>query len=122
MHRITTVLGALALASTLALALPTSAATASVGNLFLNGVRFENPDGCITVPVPGVIDVANFTQSAVRVYSGTHCDGDVTREVPRGDRAFGVPGRSVEAGVPNTGDPGCDGSPWSDRPQLSGTP
>lgn len=94
MRRIATVLGALATAGMMALALPASASAAH-GTLLLGGGQVvENPSGCINADI-WPLTVQNRTNEYAIVYDGPDCSGRVLAVVPPGGRATEEFGASV---------------------------
>ncbi|WP_329075031.1 hypothetical protein [Streptomyces niveus] len=94
MRRVTTVLGGLVMAGTLALGLSGSA-WAAHGWLKISGkTHYEPRTGCYTgVYVP--LSVDNYTDTAVHVYSGVNCQGDYLGTVEPDSHGFFEYGRSV---------------------------
>ncbi|GAA1389713.1 hypothetical protein GCM10009639_17680 [Kitasatospora putterlickiae] len=94
MRRLATVLGTLAAAGTMAIALPTTALAADGQLLISPNVVIENPSGCYDAPVFPLI-LRNNTDEYVLVYDGPHCTGHVLAVVPPGGHTTQEFGSSV---------------------------
>ncbi|MGW4378480.1 hypothetical protein [Kitasatospora sp. NPDC004531] len=94
MRRTARILGALAAAATLALAVPTSAGAAQ-GLLIVNGVVYQDPSGCYPLDdsVPSV--VSNQTDAIAEVHAGPDCTGQVTWLIYPGETYHPHDSRSV---------------------------
>ncbi|MFE7592224.1 hypothetical protein ACFU6K_22735 [Kitasatospora sp. NPDC057512] len=95
MRRLTTVLGTLAAAGTMALALPNTAFAAH-GELIFNPGQtvIENPSGCNNATYRPLI-VQNDTNEYALVYDGPDCTGNVIAVVPPGGHTTQEFGSSV---------------------------
>ncbi|MER7706096.1 hypothetical protein ABTX81_24780 [Kitasatospora sp. NPDC097605] len=94
MRRLATVLGTLAAAGTIALALPGTALAAN-GQLFIAPNTFiDNPSGCYNAPVVPLV-ASNNTDEYALVYNGPNCTGYVIAVVPPGGQATQEFGASV---------------------------
>ncbi|MEU2059758.1 hypothetical protein [Streptomyces sp. NPDC013455] len=88
MRRIGSILGTLTVAGALAVAVPCSAFAAN-GFLVVNGVRIDNPKGCIEIPT--LSTVFNLTDIPVKVHNVPGCAGGFVQLIPPG-QAVQVPG------------------------------
>ncbi|MFF2076971.1 hypothetical protein ACFVXG_19680 [Kitasatospora sp. NPDC058162] len=94
MRRLATVLGTLATAGVMALALPNTAFAARGELIFAPGKVITNPSGCYNAPIFPLI-LENRTNEYALVYSGPNCSGDVIATVPPGGRTTQEFGSSV---------------------------
>ncbi|MFE5375181.1 hypothetical protein [Streptomyces mirabilis] len=88
------VLGACAVALTLALAAPGTAQAAN-GVLFIDRAPHLSPSGCYPLGDFVPSEVANFTDETAFVWSGPSCDGRVTASVKAGEMVNPAPGKSL---------------------------
>ncbi|MET8542100.1 hypothetical protein ABZW03_15790 [Kitasatospora sp. NPDC004799] len=94
MRRLATVLGALAAAGTMALALP-HAAFAAHGQLVIAPATIvKDPSGCYNAQVVPLI-LRNETDESATVYDGANCTGQVIAVVPPGGHTTQEFGSSV---------------------------
>ncbi|GGQ90553.1 hypothetical protein [Kitasatospora griseola] len=94
MRRLATVLGTLATAATMALALP-DAASAATGTLVIApNQTIENPSGCYNAQIFPLI-LRNETNEYALVYDGSNCTGQVIAVVPPGGSTTQEFGQSV---------------------------
>ncbi|MFJ5924606.1 hypothetical protein ACIQF6_18605 [Kitasatospora sp. NPDC092948] len=94
MRRLATVLGTLAAASTMALALPTAALAAS-GTLYIApNQAIDNPSGCYNGQIFPLV-VRNETNEYALIYDGPNCTGQVIAVVPPGGSSTQEFGASV---------------------------
>ena len=91
MRRVTTLLGALAAAGTMAL-LPSTQAFAATGTLNLGSRTFVDPSGCFNFEFSSY--VGNGTDTAVLVFRGRDCTGPATGVVAPGQARI-IDGDSV---------------------------
>ncbi|MFF7455399.1 hypothetical protein [Kitasatospora sp. NPDC008115] len=94
MRRLATVLGTLAAAGTMALALPGTASAANGELLISPNVVIDNPSGCYNAPIFPLI-VRNNTDEYALVYNGPNCTGHVIAVVPPGGQTTQEFGSSV---------------------------
>ncbi|MCX4870627.1 MULTISPECIES: hypothetical protein [unclassified Streptomyces] len=94
MRRVATMLGTLAAAGMMAIALPGSASAAQGELIFGGGQVVENPSGCIDARIWPLV-LHNRTNEYAMVYSGPNCTGDVLAVVPPGGRTVQEFGASV---------------------------
>ncbi|MBM9623968.1 hypothetical protein [Streptomyces zhihengii] len=101
-RRITTLLGPVAAAVLLSLAVPASAQAAE-GSLTIDATTYQDPaDGCLNVggpPAPRHF-IANDTDTLVLLYADADCEGRPVHVVPPGDGDF-TPFESVRIGLPS---------------------
>ncbi|MET8701529.1 hypothetical protein ACFVUH_20015 [Kitasatospora sp. NPDC058032] len=83
MRRLTAVLGTLAAAGTMALAMPTTALAATGKLVIAPDTVITNPSGCYNSTIVPLI-VFNETDGFALVYSGPNCTGNVIAVVPPG--------------------------------------
>ncbi|MCX5409656.1 hypothetical protein OHA37_38085 [Streptomyces sp. NBC_00335] len=88
------VLGACAAALTLALAAPGTAQAAD-GVLFIDRSPVHDPSGCYPLGDFVPSEVANLTNETAFVWSGPHCNGQVTGAVLPGELVRPAPGMSL---------------------------
>ncbi|MFE2553301.1 hypothetical protein ACFXGI_32900 [Streptomyces sp. NPDC059355] len=93
-RRVARVLGACAAALTLALAAPGTAQAAD-GVLFIDRAPIHDPSGCYPLGDFVPSEVANFTNGTAYVWSGPHCDGQVTGSILPGQLLHPAPGMSL---------------------------
>lgn len=94
MRRVATMLGTLAAAGMMAIALPGSASAAHGELIFAGGQVVENPSGCIDAKIRPLI-LHNRTNEYALVHSGPNCTGDIVAVVPPGGRTTQEFGASV---------------------------
>ncbi|MDI5966950.1 hypothetical protein [Streptantibioticus silvisoli] len=99
MKRAMKMLGALAAAATVAVAVPQSALAAG-GVLVVNGTVYENPQGCYESEL-WPLRVENRTDQPVIIFSGPGCSGEELRVVFPGQHAVAEFGQSVSVPDPN---------------------
>jgi hypothetical protein len=102
MKRAVTLLGTLAAAGTIAVAVP-GLAQAAQGWLGINGVVYNNPQGCYESG-RWPLSVDNHTDQPVVIYSGPGCSGEPLRDVFPSEHVVSEFGRSVLVPDPNDGD------------------
>lgn len=93
-RRVARVLGTCAAALTLALAAPGTAQAAD-GVLFIDRAAVHDPSGCYPLGDFAPSEVVNFTNETAFVWSGLHCDGQVTGFILPGQLAHPAPGWSL---------------------------
>jgi hypothetical protein len=84
MRRVTTLLGTLAAAALLAVAVPTSAQAAN-GDLIIDGQSHPDPSGCFDLQDS---QVDNHTDQPAVVYQGGNCEGDVVEVIQPGQSSW----------------------------------
>ncbi|MER7708317.1 hypothetical protein ABTX81_36180 [Kitasatospora sp. NPDC097605] len=93
-RRTATVLGAWLAAAALAVGVP-NAAYAAHGVLIIDGAAFPEPSGCLPLGDFVPPTVANLTDSAVQVWTGSGCTGRIEHVIVPGEFYAPIAGRSV---------------------------
>ncbi|MFF0445124.1 hypothetical protein ACFYT4_01670 [Streptomyces sp. NPDC004609] len=93
MRRIATLLGTLAAATMLAVAVPQSALAAH-GDLIINGKVHHDPSGCYSSD-RWPLSVENHTDQPALVFDGPDCSGGIVGVVPPGGSTVSEFGGSV---------------------------
>jgi hypothetical protein len=102
MKRAMTLLGTLAAAGSIAVAVP-ALAHAAEGRLIINGTVYDNPQGCYDSN-RWPLSVANMTAQPVVIYSGTGCSGEELRVLFPHEHTVSEFGQSVSVPDPDDGD------------------
>jgi hypothetical protein len=94
MRRIASLLGMLAVAGVVAVALPSSASAAS-GVLRVNNKPYEDPSGCY-ISQQSMMDVINDTDQPVELYATPNCTGPVIMVIDPESEESGIDAQSVK--------------------------